>query len=213
MVDADGASEARGEVLLALLLGGRLSRSEIRTRAGLSSAQADSVLRALESTHLLEAGVPPDGLRRYRLTPTGRARGEEVVRADRAAIGPAIEALIDRFDETNGALKELLRQWQLRPEGSAMVVNDHTDAAYDDRLLAQLGQLLARAEAWLTDLPSERARYERYGRRLRHAVDRAGRGELEYVAGLSVDSVHAVWWQLHADLLAVLGRERSAADA
>lgn len=213
MAESEGANGVRGEVLLALLLGGRLSRSEIRIRAGLSSAEVDSVLRDLEAGNLIAARVSSDGIPRYRLTAAGSTRGDELVRAERQAVGPTIEPLMDRFDTTNAALKDLLRQWQLRPEGSTTVVNDHTDVAYDDRLLARLGQLLGSADAWLKDLPSERSRYERYRRRLRDAIDRVGRGETEYFAGMAVDSVHAVWWQLHADLLAVLGRQRSDADA
>lgn len=213
MSDLHDAASARGEALLALKLGGRLSCAEVEARGGLAADAAVEVLQAMVGDGLAESGVPPDGLVRYRLTPAGKQAADNVVEAERASLSGALEELIEDFDAANARLKELLHRWQLRPEGSTAVVNDHSDAAYDDRLLAELGAFFRSAEAWLARLPAGRPRYDRYRERLRTAVARAGRGEIDYVSGLSVDSVHSVWWQLHADLLAVLGRARADADA
>jgi hypothetical protein len=79
--------------------------------------------------------------------------------------------------------------------------------------LANLGRLHRRVVPLLDDIVSLDARYASYRERLAAAVHRAGNGEHEYVSGLGVDSFHSVWWQLHAELLSALGRERTAADA
>lgn len=208
-----GAETPRGEVLLALTLGGRLTAAEIATRAGIDGTEAAEVLGRLEGEGLVDAGVAPDGQQRYRLSSSGHVASATLLRGEREAIGATLEALIAAFAADNAKLKDFVRRWQLRPEGATEVPNDHSDTAYDERLLRELGGLLHGAEPWLAQLPSERTRYRRYRERLARALDRAGRGEIDYVCGLSVDSVHSVWWQLHADLLAVLGRERTDADA
>ncbi len=211
--DQGGANDAAAEILLALKLGGRLSAAELVLRRGLLRRDVDDVVGRLTAEALVEAGVPPDGLERYRLTAQGESRADEFVARERAVVGSLIEALLAAFDVSNAALKDLLRRWQLRPEGSALVVNDHTDARYDERLLRELGALLSRAAPWLDRIAARRPRYARYRERLAGAADRAGRGETDYVSGLSVDSVHSIWWQLHADLLAMSGRERSESDS
>ncbi len=53
-------------------------------------------------------------------------------------------------------------------------------------------------------------RFKAYGDRLLHAVERIGGGAHGWVAGLGCDSVHTVWWQLHAEILTLLGRERGS---
>ena len=37
-------------------------------------------------------------------------------------------------------------------------------------------------------------------------------GRRQYVDGVGIDSCHVVWFELHEDLLATLGIDRSAAD-
>ncbi|NQV20995.1 MAG: hypothetical protein HQ511_06225, partial [Rhodospirillales bacterium] len=40
------------------------------------------------------------------------------------------------------------------------------------------------------------------------ALEKAEDGETEFVSGAKVDSYHTVWFELHEDLLRILGRER-----
>lgn len=210
---AQDAARNCSEVLLALKLGGRLTLSDISIRTGLDGPEAREALRIGERDALVASHVAPDGGLRYRLSPKGVPDVVTFLEDERRTIGHALAELVDTFDRDNARLKELVQRWQMRPDGALQVPNDHSDAAYDERLLRELGSLFARAESWLRKLPTTRPRYVRYRARLAAALDRAGRGEVEYVCGLSVDSVHSIWWQLHADLLAVLGRVRSEADA
>lgn len=206
----EGARSAHDELLFALKLGGRLSAADLALRCGLSPSEAEAELERLRNEGLVRPGSS-GGLER--LSEAGHAKAATVLVRERESLGVEIEGLLPAFDRSNASLKELLRRWQLRPLGPTTVVNDHADSAYDDRVLADLGALIAEAESWLDRLPTAPPRYARYRARLAAAVKRAGQGEPAFVSGLDVDSVHSIWWQLHADLLAVAGRERGEDDA
>jgi len=180
---------------------------------GGSAGEHSCALGGLCRNGAVERGATPDGVARFRLTYDGRHRAAEILSRERAELAGRLAPLLAGFDASNRALKALVQRWQVRSIGTAQVVNDHSDAAYDERILRDLGALLGAAGPWLERLAPLRPRYRRYRERLAVALDRAGRGEHDYVAGLRVDSVHAIWWQMHGDLLAVLGRARTAADA
>jgi hypothetical protein len=50
-----------------------------------------------------------------------------------------------------------------------------------------------------------------YRRRLDDAYDKVLAGEHDHVSGARIDSYHTVWFELHEDLLRMLGREREEA--
>jgi hypothetical protein len=85
--------------------------------------------------------------------------------------------------------------------------NDHTDPAYDTRVLDRLTDLDQRADVVFADLSAAMLRFQRYRIRLTDALARAKSGALDYVTD-STASYHAVWFQLHEDLLATLGIPR-----
>ena len=85
--------------------------------------------------------------------------------------------------------------------------NDHSDADYDAACLDRLGEL-DRARPVLDGSPGS-CRARRTPARLRRgAGDRAPAGEHDWVSGARIDSYHTVWFELHEDLLRMLGRER-----
>jgi hypothetical protein len=86
-------------------------------------------------------------------------------------------------------------------------VNDHADPAYDARVLDRLTDLDRRAEVACAGLFAAMLRFRRYRVRLGDALARARSGALDYVTD-STESYHAVWFQLHEDLLATLGIPR-----
>lgn len=208
---ADDARADEHEILLALELGGRLSSPEIAWRTGLSRAVAAERLRELEADVRLQCG--PAGTDLVSLSERGSRAAAAFLDRERNEIGEAVGRVLDEFGAVNGAVKDLVSRWQLRPVGGELVANDHRDERYDGSLLAELGRLLPACLGALAPLTALRDRYERYGNRLKDAVERAGLGEREYVSGLRVDSFHSIWWQLHADLLAVAGRARGRDDA
>ena len=95
----------------------------------------------------------------------------------------------------------------MRPAGGVPAPNDHTDTAYDARVLDRLTDLDRRAGAVCADLAAAAPRFGRYRDRLSDALARARAGAGEYVTD-SMDSYHIVWFQLHEDLLNTLGIPR-----
>lgn len=61
-------------------------------------------------------------------------------------------------------------------------------------------------EALATSLP----RFARYRAKLDTALSRAEDGERAWVSDATIDSYHSVWFELHEDILRVLGRARQA---
>ncbi|GAC1310367.1 MAG: hypothetical protein NVSMB16_06960 [Acidimicrobiales bacterium] len=51
-------------------------------------------------------------------------------------------------------------------------------------------------------------RFRAYGQRLADALARVEAGDTEWFTGAMVESYHTVWFELHEDLLRMLGRER-----
>lgn len=130
-----------------------------------------------------------------------------------ASLRPLLEPLYEDFAVLNRRIKETLHRWQLRRERGVEVLNDHRDHRYDAVVLADLRAAHAAADAWLEPLARLRPRYASAREQLSRALARAMTGDVAAVAGVTNDSFHLVWWQLHADLLQMLGRERGPDDA
>lgn len=200
--------DALGDALLYLLaLRGVASCAPL---AGATGAAPPDVERAVEA--LVDAGLVERVGDRVVLTDGGRARAALVRAREATALREPAGLLYDRFVALNRTVKDLLHRWQVRSDGSVDVPNDHTDAAYDDGVLRELARLERTASALLAPLAALRARYADYLRRLAGAAARAAAGDRRAVAGVTTDSFHAAWWELHADLLAVLGRPRGPDD-
>lgn len=119
-----------------------------------------------------------------------------------------LAAAYERFESLNRELKALITDWQVRPLGVAKVPNDHSDAEYDDRIFQRLCSLHDRAEEILSVLSSSLPLVARHADRLCAALERAESGEPEWISGVHCDSYHAVWFELHEDLLRLLGKSR-----
>jgi hypothetical protein len=146
----------------------------------------------------------------FMVTPAGRdwllERYPETFAAFRAN-GAAAEGYA-RFERINRELLRLFTEWQMMPVGTETVPNDHSDSAYDDRIIDRLGALHERAERPLQEFAALEPRFGEYVRRLDAAYDKTLAGEHDFVSGAKVDSYHTVWFELHEDLLRILGRER-----
>lgn len=147
---------------------------------------------------------------RYMLTPAARIalQGEysRVYAAQRA--DPAFLAAHERFERVNLDLKALVTDWQVRTVAGAAVPNDHSDPAHDRRIIDRLGDLHERAEGVLGALAAGLPRLAIYRGKLARALERAEDGAIEWVSDARIESYHTVWFELHEDLLRILGRER-----
>jgi hypothetical protein len=183
-----------------------------------------SVARVAEATELSESDVESelidlavDGLvtyelglfRAWGLTDAGRAEGAKRIsdQLDAAGARFVVSMAYDDFLVLNPELLDLCGAWQVRSTGGVTTANDHTDAAYDARVLDLLTDLDRRADAVCADLSAVMPRFQRYRDRLSYALSRAKAGELDYVTD-RLDSYHTVWFQLHEDLLVTLGIPR-----
>lgn len=146
----------------------------------------------------------------YVLSPAGRmileghyARCYADERAD-----SSFSQAYERFERINSELKQLITDWQTIEIGGERVRNDHSDADYDARILDRLGSLHERFEPILTTLCKQVPRLTVHADRLTQALERAEDGATEWVSDARIDSYHTVWFEMHEDLLRILGRVR-----
>jgi len=118
-------------------------------------------------------------------------------------------AAYEAFERINVQLKGLITDWQMMAVGGARVPNTHADRDYDVGVIDRLGELHERADRTLGQLARELPRFEYYRRHLLAALERAEGGAIEWVSDARILSYHTVWFELHEDLLRILGRQRS----
>lgn len=148
----------------------------------------------------------------WSVTPEGRSAHAEGLAGERVAAG-ADHAVRDAYDRFLGCNKELIgvcTAYQLRPDGA---LNDHTDAAYDADVVAQLGAIDDAIQPVCADLATAMHRFSTYGGRLAAALAHVRAGEGQWFTSPMVESYHTVWFELHEDLLQTLGLERVAEGA
>jgi hypothetical protein len=139
------------------------------------------------------------------LTVAGRAVDAERIADELETAGTraAVAEAFDGFLVLNTELLDLCTAWQMRSVNGVVTPNDHTDAAYDARVVDRLTDLDQRADVVCADLSAAMLRFQRYRVRLTDALARVRSGALDYVTD-TIESYHTVWFQLHEDLLATL---------
>ena len=115
-----------------------------------------------------------------------------------------------RFERINTELKNLITDWQMVDVGAQKVRNDHANQDYDARVLDRLGDLHERFTPILTAMSQRVPRLGIYQRKLENALERAEAGASQWVSDAKLESYHTVWFEMHEDLLRILGREREA---
>lgn len=142
------------------------------------------------------------------LTEAGRKENERQL-ADELRESGSAAAVADAhtaFLPLNARLQTACTNWQIRPlPGEQMATNDHTDFRWDDRVLDALGSLGRRLALLCGELTRRLARFGGYADRYAARVER---GQRSWVDGVGADSCHAVWFELHEDLIATLGLQR-----
>ncbi|MFC8193567.1 transcriptional regulator [Cellulomonas sp. NPDC057328] len=151
------------------------------------------------------------GLGGWSLTERGRAEDERLLAAELADAGGEDEVrdVHRAFLPLNARLRQACTDWQLRPTaGDRLAPNDHADAAWDARVLAELGAVEDGLAPLADRLAAVLVRFAGYHGRFAAARRRAAAGETAWVDGSDVDSCHRVWFELHEDLVATLGLRR-----
>ncbi|WP_157248293.1 transcriptional regulator [Nonomuraea typhae] len=198
-------------VLHAVRITGFADTPVIARRYDLDAATTTELLHDAEArgwvTHTSFAGSGG-----WSLTEAGRAENERQLAAELTGAGGADEVrdVYRAFLPLNALLQRACTDWQLRPAaGDRLAVNDHSDRAWDARVLDELtsvGQGLTPLAGRLQEVLT---RFRGYDTRFTTALALARSGDGSRVDRTDVDSCHRVWFELHEDLIATLGLNRN----
>jgi hypothetical protein len=178
------------------------------TIAGIVGIDAEAVREVLAS--LVQAKRVVEAQGKYLLTPPARMAldgdysrlyGDLRANAD-------FKAAYESFERLNGALKQLITDWQTIVVGGERVPNGHGDKDYDAAIIDRLGALHERVESVLARLAGALPRFAIYRDKLLAALEKAEDGEIAWVSDAKIESYHTLWFELHEDLLRLMGRER-----
>lgn len=196
-------------VLHALRVGGVAEIEALVARTGGSPLDLEEVLFDLENRGMVRRSI--GALSGWSMTRSGRNRGEQLLaqELDAAGVRAGVSERYEVFLVFNPELLAICTDWQVRSDAVPIELNDHRDPAYDRAVLERLGALHRRACRLLADLEELLPRFGPYRARLGTALDRARSGGVDWVTRPMIDSYHTVWFELHEDFLATLGRQRS----
>ncbi len=200
-------------VLHAVRLKGMAEAGDIVRRFPATRDRAQELLLDFEARGWVQQVSFP-GSRGWALTTSGRAHGELLLRLelDRTGARHLVTSALSAFEGLNAQFLEAITRWQVRPSpGDPLAANDHSDWPWDEDVRAGLHRLAHDVAPIVEPLAGALARFDGYPERLAAALDRVDRGQRTWVDGVGIDSCHRVWFELHEDLLATLGRERGAA--
>lgn len=146
----------------------------------------------------------------FMLTPAGHAKLKEVYAISFKDLreNESFVKGYERFELVNRKLLALFTAWQAVTKAGTSVPNDHSDFEYDNRIIDDLGVIHERSQPIITSFSRELPRFSIYEERLSAAYDKVLSGQTEYVSGVRLDSYHTIWFELHEDLLRLLGKTR-----
>ncbi|PLW81781.1 hypothetical protein CWI75_13615 [Kineobactrum sediminis] len=147
---------------------------------------------------------------KYLLTPTGQimlksaySKAYGSLRRDEEFV-----AAYEDFERINNDLKQVITEWQTIEIGGQTVANDHSDKDYDSAIIDRISDIHERVDGVLERLGRQESRLNRYREKLLSALEKAEDGDISWVSDATIESYHTVWFELHEDLLRIMGRER-----
>ncbi|QOR70824.1 hypothetical protein IM660_00425 [Ruania alkalisoli] len=190
------------QVLHTVRILGYAGNAAVSERAGIPPANVDeALLDAQAAGQVVWSQFENDG--GWSLTEAGKTLGEVLLaeELDRAGARVEVEAVRTEFESLNRQVTSACTRWQLTEMG---IGEQATSLAETVEELARAGKAWATLEKHLVlHLP----RFAGYYERLSAALDRA-RTDPSWVTATDRESAHRVWFELHEDLLATLGRSR-----
>ncbi|WGH82658.1 transcriptional regulator [Auritidibacter ignavus] len=199
-------------VLHALRLVGFADTGAVAEHAGTGHADALRILREAEREGWVQRVAFAD-LDGWSLTDSGRKENERLLAEELLVADPGgvVATAYREFLPLNGRLLLAITDWQINPTPEdKFAPNNHTDLAWDGRILDELATLNAELPQLTERLSACLTRFEGYERRFETALLRAQNGEPGWVDRTDIDSCHKVWFQLHEDLVATLGIDRGS---
>lgn len=197
--------DARALALHGLAIKRHAPATAVAALTGLSLDEAEAQLtRATATGRAIEAQGA------YTLTPLARVAlqaGYDRHFAEQRA-DPAFTAAYKNFERINPELKQIVTDWQTLRVGGEVRANDHSDPDYDDKVIDRLSTLHERFEPAIAALARGLPRLAIYASKLEAALDKAESGDFAWVSDIHRDSYHTVWFELHEELLRIMGTER-----
>ncbi|WP_257547069.1 hypothetical protein [Sphingopyxis sp. DBS4] len=176
--------------------------------AGLIGMPVDAAARQLEEAAASGRAVEANG--KYLLSPLARIALESDYSRQYADARTDAEfmAAYEAFERINVQLKTLITEWQTMDVGGQRVANDHSNKSHDEKIIDRLGDLHERADAIFARLVKAVARLSYYRTHLLAALEKAEDGAIAWVSDAKIESYHTLWFELHEDLLRIVGRTR-----
>jgi hypothetical protein len=198
-------------VLHGLRLSGFATTDAVAARWELDDDEVGVLLEAARS----EGWVTHRGGRvsGWMLTAKGRAHAEDLIAAELDANGGRRDAerAYTTFMPLNVSFLSICTDWQLREVDGEPTINDHADPVHDRAVVERLEAVHPEVITLVSTMSTRLDRYGGYQQRFAHALGRVRANDVDWLTKPVIDSYHTVWFELHEDLLATLGRSRSGA--
>ncbi|WP_039825949.1 hypothetical protein [Nocardia testacea] len=194
--------DVRRQVLHALRLLGYAGTIPVSERAGVLPAEAAEFLREAQAAgQVTRSRFEDDG--GWSLTEAGKTLGEKLLAEELKSTEarPLVESVMAEFEPLNRLVVDACTRWQLTEMGIT-----EPPASLAD-VLSSLSRGSAGWSVLEERLVNRLPRYSGYHERFDMAVDRA-RTDPAWLTATDRESAHRVWFELHEDLLATLGRSR-----
>lgn len=201
------------DLLHAIRLRGLVGTTELSRLTGIPVAL---VRRTLEAAATADLIIHMEGrISGWSLTPSGRTEVERLLGSEVDALGIRndLMAAFRSFLEVNAKVLAVCTSWQTVRVGSTVIPNDHSDAGHDAEVLGTFYEVHRRAAPLVGRLGELSHRFAGYDERLAVAHQRISAGDTRWLTRPNVDSYHSIWFELHENLLANLGKERSRQGA
>lgn len=119
----------------------------------------------------------------------------------------AIGKIYHEFDKLNDKFKKLVTRWQIRNFGGTSVPNVHDDPEYDFGIICDLSDIHDEVVRIFGELTKIIPRYKHYVERMGSALEKIKKEKHGYLVE-NKESYHNIWFELHEDLLRLLGKRR-----
>jgi pyruvate, orthophosphate dikinase len=197
------------DVLQLIHLKSRPATETIACSCGMSVDYTAELLADLANQSLVEKSA-----RGWRLTVSGIETLRRQLEEERQQISrECMDELYREFCTFNDAFKDIVTKWQMRFCDGEQLLNDHSDEAYDRKVVSHLGQLHSSFIQFLERLTAEVSRLSFYKTRFLKAWEHITAGDIRYIVGILIDSYHTIWFELHEELLQLSGRSRMTEEA
>ena len=197
-------------VLHGVRIKGMADMDTISRRFALDPAEVQEHLLDYEASGVIQRVAFAD-VRGWSLTEAGRKENERLLASElnQAAARDVVAQSHTAFVPLNARFLDAITRWQIHPtRRDAMASNDHSDWAWDERVLGELASLSEKLRRIEEPLAASLSRFAGYSDRIAAALVRVDQGQRKWVDEPNTDSCHTVWFEFHEDLLATLGLAR-----